>query len=141
MVMISGFTAVADTMGGVFEEILGIRGVKGIIIFTRDGQVAFKYFVGPHSFDPEEKDWWALYIYTLEGIREAELVFQHDRLYIRKAKEGYLFVLVSNEAPMPIIRLNCDILLSADREGGNKKGLIGFFKYRKRLDKKKEVTK
>jgi len=131
--MISGFTATTEAMQGLFKDILGIRGVKGIMVFTRDGKLAFKYFIDPYSFDPEQKDWWGLYVYTLDGIREAELVFEHDRLYIRRAKEGYLFVLASNEAPTPMIRLNCEILMSRDGDGGNQKGLSRFLKDKKRL--------
>ena len=130
--MISGFTSTSQAMQGLFKDILGIKGVKGIMVFTRDGKLAFKHFVDPYHYDPEAKDWWGLYIYTLDGIREAELVFERDRLYIRRAKEGYLFVLASNTAPTPMIRLNCEILLSSDTETGNQGGLSRLLKERKR---------
>ncbi len=107
----------------MFKDILGIQGVKGIMLFTRDGELAFKHFIEPYNFEPEVKDWWGLYIYTLNGTKEAELVFERDRLYIRRAKGGYLFVLASNSAPTPMIRLNCEILLSAEKEAGSQKGL------------------
>lgn len=130
--MISGFTATTEAMQGLFKDILGIHGVKGIMLFSREGKLAFKYFVEPYGFDPEVKDWWGLYIYTLDGIKEAELVFERDRLYIRRAKQGYLFVLASNAAPTPMIRLNCEILLSFDGDAGNQKGLARFFREKNR---------
>ncbi|RLB41959.1 MAG: hypothetical protein DRH12_06840 [Deltaproteobacteria bacterium] len=130
--MITGFTAATVIMEGIFKDIIGIQGVKGIMVFTHEGELAFKYFVDPWQFEPETKDWWGLFIYTLDGIREAEMVFEYDRLYIRRAKEGYLFVLASNSAPTPMIRLNCEILLSADREGTGQKGLNRFFRELKR---------
>ncbi len=130
--MISAFTTTTEIMEGLFKDIINIEGVKGIMLFTREGELAFKYFVKPWDFEPEAKDWWGLFIYTLDGIREAEMVFEFDRLYIRRAKEGYLFVLASNAAPTPMIRLNCEILLSADRDGTGQKGLSRFFKERKR---------
>ena len=130
--MIFGFTTTTGTMERLFKDIIGIRGVKGIMLFTPDGDLAFRYFVDPWHFEPEVKEWWGLFIYTLDGIREAELVFEHDLLYIRRMRDGYLFVLASNAAPTAMIRLNTEILLSAEAEGNGQKGLMRFFKDKKR---------
>jgi predicted regulator of Ras-like GTPase activity (Roadblock/LC7/MglB family) len=130
--MISGFTGTTDIMEEFFKDILAIQGVKGIMLFSLDGDLVYRHFLDPWRFEPEKKDWWGFFVYSLDGIKEAEMVYERERLYIRRAQEGYLVVLTNNAAPMAMIRLQCGILLSGDHDGSQQKGLSRFFRAKKK---------
>ncbi len=117
-----------DEMQALFEDILGVEGVKGIMWFSLNGKLVFTRFLKPWTFEPEKKEWWSLFIYTLDGIKEAELVYDSGKLYVKRAKEGYLFVLLNSNAPIAMIRLNCDVLMCNGDNGGASKGIKWFFK-------------
>ena len=68
---------------------------------------------------------------SLKGIREAQLVYERSRIYVRETAIGYLMVLTGMFAPIAKIRLYCDVLLPALDEMKTGKGLKRFFKKRK----------
>ncbi len=115
-------------MKGFFRDIMQIEGVQGIVLFSHHGEVLHKEFKEDESFDPETRDWWGLFIYTLDGIDEADFVFSKKWLYIRKTYNGYLFVLAKRKAPIAMVRLNCDILLPGLEEMEAQKGWGRFFR-------------
>lgn len=117
-------------MQTLFDDILGIEGVRGIMWFSLNGDLLLSRFSKPWDFQPEKKEWWGLFIYTLDGIREAELVYDSGKLYVKRAKDGYLFVLLNSDAPIAMIRLNCDILMCNGDNGTATKGIKWFFKKR-----------
>jgi hypothetical protein len=85
------------------------------------------------------RDWQAL-LASLGLTREADLIFEKGRIYIRKADEGMLVVTMGRIAPAAMIRLNCDILVSEFKKNKGsgkpfgsknlkpKKGLGRFFR-------------
>lgn len=98
-------------MKELFKDILSLEGVKGIMLFSFAGELIFKEFSSPPSQDPEQKNWWGLFFNSLNGVREADLVFEKSRLYIRRTELGYLLVLTGVFAPIALMRLQTDMLL------------------------------
>ena len=113
-----------------FKDILDIEDVQGVLFLNFDGKVIFSEFL---SQLPEKLQAinWLLFIHTLNGVQEAELVFENSRCYIRRTETGYIFVVMGEVALIEMIRLNCDILLPAfEHQKKKPKGLGRFFKRR-----------
>ena len=115
-------------MKELFRDILSIDDVKGVMLFSFKGELIFKEFLYPLSEEPETREWWPLFIDSLQGVREADIVYENSRLYIRKTDLGYLLILMGLFAPVAMMRLNCDILLPSLEKVGVTKGLVHFFK-------------
>ena len=114
-------------MNELFNDILGTKGVKGVLLFTFSGELIYKKLVSPIKEEPEHRD-WSFFIESLEGMRETDLVFEKGRIYIRKTELGYLIILMALFVPIAMIRLNCDILLPALTQSKPGKKLGRFFK-------------
>ena len=97
-------------MQELFQNILNIDGVTGVMLFAANGDVLFKAFSKTVEEAPEHRDWRFL-IESLEGMRETDLIFEKGRIYIRKTEMGFLVVLMALYVPIAMVRLNCDILL------------------------------
>jgi hypothetical protein len=117
-----------ENMKELFRDILSIDDVKGVMLFSFKGELVFKEFLLPLSEEPETREWWPLFIDSLQGVREADIVYENSRLYIRKTDLGYLLILMGLFAPVAMMRLNCDILLPSLEKMGATKGLVHFFK-------------
>jgi len=111
----------------MFPDILGMEGVKGLMMFSFTGDLIFKEFNQAIAEEPENRD-WSLFIEALAGMRETDLIFEKGRLYIRKTEIGYLVVLMGPFVPIAMMRLNCDILLPSLKPAKTAKGLRRFFK-------------
>lgn len=111
-----------------FDDILDLEDVKGVAVLSKDGQLLFQKF-SPNAtpVNLEGKN-WASFLQSLEGIREADFIFESSRLYVRDSTGGYLFVLMGHFAPIAMVRLNCDILLPSLKQAHATKGLTRFFK-------------
>ncbi len=115
-------------MQELFNDILAMQGVKGVMIFSFAGDIIFQQFNSQPPEDPYSRD-WSLFIEALAGTRETDLVFEKGRLYIRRTDIGYLVVLMGPFVPISMMRLNCDIVLPALKPGKkSSKGLRRFFK-------------
>ena len=100
-------------MKDLFQDVLGIEGVHGVLFLTIEGKVAFSQFVSGYQSDAgkvKEMNWSAL-VNELAGITEAEMMFDSGRLYIRKTSNGYLLVVLEDHAPVSMVRLNCNVLM------------------------------
>jgi hypothetical protein len=110
-----------------FQDLLRIGGVKGAVLFTLSGQrVCAEFTVGGDNVD-NAGDWFALAA-CVDNVREAELVFERARLYIRRSTEGVLVVLMGLMASTGMIRLTSDVLLSTMRAQEPVRGIRRFFK-------------
>ena len=85
--------------------------VDGIMLFSFKGELIYKLFLSPLPEEPENKGWWGLFIRSLNGVREADLIFEKSKFYIRKTEMGYLIILMGIFVPTAMVRLNCDMLL------------------------------
>jgi hypothetical protein len=71
---------------------------------------------------------WSRILEAMQETREADLIFEKARLYIRKTDLGYLVVIMGLFAPAAMVRMNCDVLLPFLKQRGKSKGLRSFFK-------------
>lgn len=114
-------------MREVFKDLLAVDGVKGALFFNPSGERVFEEFHTGGGEPSPAADWYALAA-SLGRVREAELVFERGRLYVRRTAEGVLVVVMGLIAPSAVIRLNCDILLPALQEQRAAKGIRRLFK-------------
>ena len=114
-------------MESIFKELLDLDDVDGVMLFSFEGDLILREFSSPSSGQLEDRHWWSLFIGSLKGIREAELVFERKRVYVRAADSGYLFIITGEFAPMAMMRLSCDLILPRIRTMGRPKGLKRFF--------------
>ena len=114
-------------MKELFTDILSMKGVKGALLVSFQGEIIFKEFPSPLPVKPETQDWRQL-IHSLDGIRETDLVYEKGRLYIRQTELGYLLIFMGYFVSTAMLRLNCDILLPALKPVKTTRGLKRFFK-------------
>jgi len=118
-------------MKELFNDILSITDVTGVMLFTFEGKLIFKEFLFPPPEEPETTDWWRIFMYSLGGAQEVDLVYEKSRFYIRKTELGYLLILMGISAPSAMMRLNCDLLTASLKRIKGTKGLRGLFRSRK----------
>ena len=114
-------------MRELFKDILSIEGVKGLMVLSFGGDLVFKEFSHPVNEKLQKKD-WSLFIESLAGMRETDLIFKNGRLYIRKTDIGYLIVLLGLFVPIAMMRLQCDILLPSLKSAKPGKGIKRLFR-------------
>jgi hypothetical protein len=108
-------------MKKLFADLLNLKDVNGIIVISFDGDLIFEDFLSPLSEKPESRD-WKPFVESLNGAREANLVFEKGSLYVRETNLGYLVVSMGFLASAPMVRLTCDVLLpSINKYKKNKK--------------------
>jgi len=115
-------------MRELFDDILSLDDVNGIMLFSFEGELIFKEFLTPLPEEPERRDWWRVFIYSLSGAREVDLIFEKCRLYVRKTDLGYLMILMGVFAPIAMMRLNCDLLVPSLKQTKTTKGLKRLFR-------------
>ena len=98
------------------------------MLFTEDGRLMHSLFVSGTPPETENKKWWTAFVNALGGIKEADIVYEHRRIYIRKSQVGYLIVLMDIYAPIAMVRLNCDIILPQLKKKKGSRGFMRFFK-------------
>jgi hypothetical protein len=114
-------------MRELFNDILSVEGVKGLILFSFVGDFIFKELDQNIVEDIDNRE-WRLFIESLAGMRETDLIFEKGRLYIRKTDIGYLVILIGSFVPIAMMRLQCDILLPSLKPAKPAKGILRFFK-------------
>ena len=118
-------------MKELFNDILRIEDVEGVMLFSLEGELIFKEFLSPLVDESENMDSLGLFIDSLKGIREADLVFEKARLYVRRTTSGYVMIVMGVFAPIAMVRLNCDILLPSLKKATTTKRWKNFFKKKK----------
>ncbi len=114
-------------MRELFSDILSIEGIKGLMLFSFTGDLVFKEL--NHTALGDIANWdWSLFIESLAGMRETDLIFEKGRLYIRRTDIGYLVILIGLFVPIAMMRLQCDILLPSLKPAKTTKGIRRFFK-------------
>jgi len=113
-------------MEALFTDIINMAGIQGILVLSIEGEIQFKH-TKSNLKNPEEKE-WGFFIEMMKGIKEAEFIFKKARIYFRRAESYCLLIMIDHLALMPMLRLNCDILLPSLQSGAKAKGIKGFFK-------------
>jgi len=115
-------------MKDLFADILEIDDVQGVMFLSFDGKLLFKEF-GSHPAEEIENKNWDSFISVLNGVREVEMIFENNRLYIKRAGSGYIVIVMGSFAPVAMVRLNCNIILPAlDQIKKKPKGFGRFFR-------------
>jgi hypothetical protein len=110
-----------------FKDILNTDKVKGVILVSSEGDIIFEKFNMVQDRLPGNMD-WGLLVRILANVREADLIFESHRMYLRKTPVGHLFVLMGNYGPMAMVRLHCDLLLPNLEVKSAARGLMRFFR-------------
>ena len=100
-------------MKDIFKDVMGIDGVHGLMVVSTEGSVIMSKF-SPDFRDEEEQLSqinWEPFTIEMGGIKDAELIYDSARFYIKKSKIGFLIVIIGDNAPISMVRLNCEILL------------------------------
>jgi hypothetical protein len=115
-------------MKELLGQILEIEDVQAISLMSFAGEVIFQEDSTVFTKEAEKSGSWTRLFEAMQGIREADLVFEKMRLYIRRTDLGYLVIVMGLFAPAPMVRMNCDMLLPFLRQKGKSKGLRSFFR-------------
>ncbi|MFP4314785.1 MAG: hypothetical protein ACOC24_03425 [Desulfovibrionales bacterium] len=107
-------------MESIFADILGIDSVEGLLFISMDGKVLFKSHGETVKKDPEAIN-WVPFIQSIGQIKEADLLFQKSRIYIRQAYGGSIIVIMANDVQATMVRLNCDLAMPALKKHLNQK--------------------
>jgi len=100
-------------MKDIFKEVMGIEGVRGLLIISNEGAVTLSKFSADFKKETERLSQinWLPFTIEMERIKDAELVYDSARFYIKKFEDGYLLVVIGDNAPLSMVRLNCEVLL------------------------------
>lgn len=71
------------------------------------------------------------FIRGLGNVREADLIFEKNRVYVRKTDTGYLLILLGLFASGAMLRLHVDMVLPSLKDRGKGKGLRSLFRRNK----------
>jgi hypothetical protein len=100
-------------MKDIFKDVMGIDGVHGLMVLSHEGSVMISKF--SPDFRGEEETLsginWEPFVTEMRAVKDAELVFDSARFYIKKSEIGFLIVIIGDSAPISMVRLNCEILL------------------------------
>ena len=115
-------------MNHFFKDIIAIDGVKGILLFSPEGRLHFQELNYPFHEDPARQD-WSFVPLMMKNIREADLVYENSRFYLRSTAAGCLLVVMERTTPISLVRLSCDMAIPAlKKQAGVSKGIMRFFK-------------
>jgi hypothetical protein len=115
-------------MNTLFQDILTIRGVQGVVLLSGEGRILYDSDATPQKgIKPRYTNWRKL-IDVVQKTREADFVFEKGRIYLRHTGDGYLLVSMDAFASIAMVKLNCDIVLPQLKNPKGSKGLKGLFK-------------
>jgi len=113
-------------MEKIFHDILHIEGVHGLTFLAKDGTLLFKYFSVGHSPEQDRLS-WEMIVAALDGFHELNLVYERGRFYIRKTGNGFLLISMDSDAPISLVKLNCDIIIPELQKNKRSRGFKRFF--------------
>ena len=115
-------------MKDLFNEMLAMEDIQGVLLLSLDGETIFKALNAPVRNENElDKSFYEI-VRSLNGIREADLLLEKARVYIRKSNTSYLIVLMGSFASAAMVRLSCDMILPSLNDAKAGKGLRQIFK-------------
>jgi hypothetical protein len=112
-------------MKEVFKEILALEDVRGVVVSSLEGEILFM----EPSLEIDKS--LPLFIRALGTVREADLIFEKSRIYVRRTDMGYLVVLLGPFASGAMLRLHVDMVLPSLKDRGKGKGLRSLFRRNK----------
>lgn len=115
-------------MQDIFRDVIKMDGVYGLVFLAHDGRVLFES-IDPHwvSLPPDYRDWPQL-LPVLQKLREADVVYENGRIYLRATDQGCLLIIMGPVVSVAMVKLNCDILLPQLKSVPGAGKLKGLFK-------------
>ena len=101
-----------NQMKMIFKDLLNLEDVRGIIFLSHRGTLLFSEYSGKSGSDLKEFDWPA-FTTAFQCVREAELVFENNRIFYRRAELGQVIIIMGWFATIAMIRLKCNDVLPA----------------------------
>jgi len=100
-------------MKDIFKDVMGIDGVHGLMVVANEGSVMMSKFASDFRGEEEKLSQinWKPFSIEMGNIKDAELIYDNARFYIKKSEIGFLVVIIGDNAPISLVRLNCEILL------------------------------
>jgi hypothetical protein len=112
-------------MKELFNDILAMEDVRGVVLTSNEGEILF----AEPAMEVEES--LSPFIRALGDVREADLIFEKNRIYLRKTDTGYLVILLGPFASGAMLRLHVDMILPSLKDRGRGKGLRSLFRRNK----------
>jgi hypothetical protein len=116
-------------MTDLFNDILALENVEGVLLFSPEGDLSFQRFTRAVPTGVNRVDWPRM-ARVVNGIREAEIIFENKRIYIRKTATGHLMVVMRNSAPAAMVRLHTDLILPAMKKKSGSARLRRFLHHK-----------
>ncbi len=116
-------------MEKIFQDILSMDGVHGLVLLSEEGKVLFESLDDTKFLPEKSRLSWKMIIDSLEEFREMDLVFEKGRFYIRKTESGYLMISMGRNVSIAMVKLNCDIVIPEIKNFKESKGLKRFFRF------------
>ncbi len=100
-------------MKDIFKDVMGIDGVHGLMVVSNEGSVLLSKFSSDFREEEEKLSQinWEPFTIEMGTIKDAELIYDSARFYIKKSETGFLIVIIGDNAAISMVRLNCEILL------------------------------
>lgn len=95
----------------LFNDILDMGGVHGLVLLAENGTILFESLGGGH-FSPQRSQFsWQTIIDSLGDFHEMDLVYEYGRCYLRQTESGCLIISMGQMVSMAMVKLHCDIIL------------------------------
>lgn len=100
-------------MKDIFKDVMGIEGVHGLMVVSNEGSLMMSKFSSDFRDEEEKLSQinWEPFTIEMGSIKDVELIYDSARFYIKKSETGFLIVIIGDNAPISMVRLNCEILL------------------------------
>jgi len=112
-------------MKALFKDILEMEDVRGVVVSSLEGEILF----AEPSLEADTA--LPLFIRTLGTVREADMIFEKSRIYVRRTDMGYLVIQLGLFASGAMLRLHVDMVLPSLKDRGKGKGLRSLFRRNK----------
>jgi hypothetical protein len=96
-------------MKDLFRDALGIAGVRGALLYDAEGTLLYSEFTSRPSLDIEQDVGWTLFVRSLVGVPELELLFDSGRLYACTTVVGPLIIMM-DAIPAGMVKLSAAVL-------------------------------
>ncbi len=116
-------------MDKLFQDILAMNGVHGLILLSEEGKVLFESLDKKRFLREKSTLSWKMIIDSLEKFDEMDLVFEQGRFYMIKTSSGFLLISMSLDVSIAMVKLNCDIVIPELKKIQGGRGLKRFFKF------------
>lgn len=124
-----GKSADSREMDKLFEDILNMDGVHGLVLLSEAGKVLFESLDNKRFLPEKSTLSWKMIIDSLEEFNEMDLVFAEGRFYMIKTGSGFLLISMSLNVSTAMVKLNCDILIPELKKALTGRGFKRFFKF------------